>query len=91
MTTDAARADRARAARAPARAWRRAGLLDAAAVAVVEREWPDDRRRFGPVLRTLAFGFAVLATGAAFALVLELGGRTRTTPSASWRSSSRWS
>jgi hypothetical protein len=75
MTKDAARADRAHAARAQARAWQRAGLLDAGAVAVVEREWPDDRRRFGPVLRVLAFGFTVLATGAAFALVLELAGR----------------
>ena len=72
MTRDATGADRAQAARATARAWRRADLLDEAALAEVERQWPDDRRRFGPVLRTLAFCLAVLATSAAFALVLAL-------------------
>ncbi len=74
MTSQTTRADRAQAARAAARAWRQAGLLDEAALVYVAREWPDDRRRFGPVLRTLAFGFTVFAVGAAFALVLALLG-----------------
>ncbi len=72
MSPEQARAERAQAARETARAWRRAGLLDWAAAAHVERSFPDDRRRFGPVLRTLAYGFTVFAVGAAFALVLVL-------------------
>jgi hypothetical protein len=72
MTRDVRRAERAQAAREAARSWRRVGLLDEAAVAHVAREWPDDRRRFGPVLRTLAFGFTVFAVGATVALALVL-------------------
>ncbi len=61
MRPEAARADRAAAVRTAARAWQRAGVLDAAALAAVEQRYPDDRVRVGATFRTLLFLFTLFA------------------------------
>jgi hypothetical protein len=70
MTTAVERAERNQAVRGAAREWRRAHLIDEATHATIERAYPDDRRRLGPVFRVLAFGFTVFAIVAAFAFVM---------------------
>jgi hypothetical protein len=69
------RADRAAAVRAAARSWRRAGVIDDAALAAVESGFPDDRVRAGPVFRVLLFLFTVVAvSGLLGFLAMGLGG-----------------
>jgi uncharacterized membrane protein len=69
------RADRAAAVRAAARSWRRAGIIDDAALAAVESGFPDDRVRAGPVFRVLLFLFTVVAvSGVLGFLAAGLGG-----------------
>jgi len=69
------RADRAAAVRAAARSWRRAGIVDDAALAAVESGFPDDRVRAGPVFRVLLFLFTVGAvSGLLGFLAVGLGG-----------------
>lgn len=78
MTPDLVRADRAEAVRRAARSWRRAGVIDAAALAAVEARYPDDRVRVGPVFRVLLFVFTLIAGNAGFgmvSLILSLGNR----------------
>jgi MFS family permease len=79
VTPELAGADRAEAVRAAARAWQRAGVIDAAALAAIEGRFPDDRVRVGPVFRVLLFLFTLLAIGGgcgfvAFSLASVLGG-----------------
>jgi hypothetical protein len=69
VRADAALADRNASVRAAARSWRKAGAIDEATLAAIEREVPDDRVRVGPVFRVLLFLFTVLATNAAFGFV----------------------
>jgi uncharacterized protein (TIGR03382 family) len=63
---DAARADRNAAVLRAARAWQKAGAIDEATLAAVEKDFPDDRVRVGPVFRALLFVFTLLAVSAAF-------------------------
>lgn len=69
MTPELAAADRAAAVRAAARSWRRAGAVDAAALAAIETLFPDDRVRVGPVFRALLFLFTVIAVCGAFGFI----------------------
>ena len=69
MTPELDRADRAAAVRGAARAWRRAGVLDDAALAAVAARFPDDRVRAGPVFRLLLFVFTLVAVNAGFGLL----------------------
>jgi hypothetical protein len=69
MRADAALADRRQAVRKAARAWKRAGAVDAATLAAVETAYPDDRRRLGPVFRILAFGLSCFALLMFFGLI----------------------
>ncbi|HXY41099.1 MAG TPA: hypothetical protein VEQ10_15610 [Vicinamibacteria bacterium] len=69
MREEAKRADRHREVRTAARAWRRAGAIDQATLAAIEAAYPDDRARLGPVFRTLAFVFGVLALDAFFGVI----------------------
>lgn len=68
MRPDAVAADRAHDVRTAARGWLRKGAIDAAAVAAIEDRYVDDRSRFGPVFRFLAFGFTLLAVNACLGL-----------------------
>lgn len=75
MTPELERADRAAAVRAAARSWRRAGVIDDAALAAAESGFPDDRARAGPVFRVLLFLFTVVAvSGVVGFLAVGLGG-----------------
>ncbi len=69
MRREAALADRHREVRQAARAWRRAGSIDEATLAAIDAAYPDDRARLGPVFRTLAFVFGVLALDAFFGVI----------------------
>jgi hypothetical protein len=70
MRRAVARADRRHAVRRAAREWSRVGLIDKGARAAFERAFPDDRRRLGPALRSLAFAFTILTIVAAYAFLL---------------------
>jgi hypothetical protein len=61
MRSDAARADRSAQVRRAARAWSKAGVLDAAGLAAVEQRYPDDRVRVGTAFRVLLFLFTLFA------------------------------
>jgi len=74
VSPDAARADRNASIRAAARAWRKAGAIDEAALAAVEAACPDDRRRVGPVFRVLLFVFTLIAVSGACGFVWTLLG-----------------
>jgi len=54
------RAERLLEVRRAARAWNAAGMIDAATLATIESEYPDDRSRLSPALRTLALVFTFL-------------------------------
>lgn len=69
MTRDCERADRNAAVRAAARAWRRAGAIDDAALKAIEAAVPDDRARVGPVFRALLFLFTIIAVNAGVGLL----------------------
>ncbi len=64
MRADMALADRHAAVRGAARSWKRAGVVDDEALAAIEKAWPDDRVRVGPVFRVLLFLFTLLAINA---------------------------
>ena len=70
MTPAAALADRNGAVRAAARAWKRAGAIDSAALAAIEAAYPDERQGVGPVFRVLLFLFTLISIGGAFGLFL---------------------
>lgn len=74
MTPDTDRADRNASIRAAARGWRKAGVIDDAALAVVEAAHPDDRHRVGPVFRVLLFVFAMVAVQGGVGLFWGLSG-----------------
>jgi hypothetical protein len=75
VTPELERADRAAAVRAAARSWRRAEIVDDAALAAVESGFPEDRVRAGPVFRVLLFLFTVVAvSGVLGFLAVGLGG-----------------
>lgn len=69
MRAAAARANRSREVRQAARAWRRAGAIDGAALAAIEAAYPDDRARLGPVFRSVAFVAGLLALNAFFGVI----------------------
>jgi hypothetical protein len=66
VRADAALADRNAAVRNAARSWQRAGAIDEAMLAAIEKAVPDDRVRVGPVFRVLLFLFTFLAANAAY-------------------------
>ncbi|MFL6195170.1 MAG: hypothetical protein ACJ75H_13430 [Thermoanaerobaculia bacterium] len=66
MNREAVAADRKAAVRAAARGWRKAGVIDDAALAGIEQAYPDDRQRAGPVFRVLLFIFTLVAINGAF-------------------------
>lgn len=72
MRPEAALAERRAEVREAARGWRRAGLVDDAAVAAVDAAYPDDRSRVGPAFRVLLFIFTMFAVSAGFGLALAL-------------------
>lgn len=74
MRPEAAQADRNAAVRKAARAWKRAGVIDGAALAQIEAAHPDDRVRVGPVFRVLLFIFTLVGINAAFGFVAMLTG-----------------
>src|ERR1700730_15345856 len=74
---DLALADRAEAVRGAARAWRRAGAIDAAALAAVEERFPDDRVRVGTAFRVLLFLFTVGAAAGGWGFVALLLGSSQ--------------
>lgn len=69
MRADAAIADRNAAVRGAARSWRKAAAIDDSALEAIEKDFPDDRVRVGPVFRVLLFLFTVLAANALFGFV----------------------
>jgi hypothetical protein len=75
---DAAQADRAEAVRRPARAWRRAGILDAGQLAALEQLFPDDRARAGAAFRILLFVFTVVAFCGVFAFMAAVAAGSET-------------
>jgi hypothetical protein len=70
MNAAIVRAERHATVRRCARGWKRERLIDDVTLATIERAYPDDRRRLGPVFRSLAFLFTVFAIVAAFAFVM---------------------
>lgn len=64
MRTTIIAAERAREVREAARAWRHAGFMGEVALSRVLALYPDDRRRFGPGFRVLAFIFTSIAVWA---------------------------
>ena len=62
MKAEIVAAERAKEAREAARAWRRSGFIPQEVLNRVIEMYPDDRKRFGPGFRVLAFIFALLAS-----------------------------
>lgn len=73
MTPAAALADRNESVRAAAQAWRKAGAIDAPALAAIEAAYPDERQGVEPVFRVLLFLFALVSIGGAFGFFMALG------------------
>ena len=69
MRTEPARAQRHQQVREAARAWERAGASTAATREAVERAYPDDRSRLGPVFRVLVFVFTLIAVSSMLGLL----------------------
>jgi hypothetical protein len=69
MRADAVEAERRFRVREAARAWERAGAIDAATRARIDALYPDDRSRLGPVFRLLVFGFTIVVANAIFGIV----------------------
>ena len=65
-------AERAKEARDAARGWRRAGFISEDALPRILALYPDDRQRFGPGFRALAFVFTSVASWAAVGLWIVL-------------------
>lgn len=68
MRPEIVAAERAREVRDAARAWRRAGFIGEEALGLVLERYPDDRVRFGPGFRVLAFTFTLIASWALIGL-----------------------
>ncbi len=68
MNAGVAAADRRQQVRDAARSWLKAGAIDAAALAEIERRFADDCVRVGPVFRILLFVFTTLAVCAAWGM-----------------------
>jgi hypothetical protein len=60
VRTEVGRAERHFEVREAARAWGRAGAIDGATRTAIEAEYPDDRVRLSPALRSLVFVFTLL-------------------------------
>lgn len=72
MRRELADADRRLALRQAARAWERAGAIDAQAARAVEAEFPDDRVRYRPALAVLFFVLTAIGASAAVGFVAVL-------------------
>ncbi len=72
MNAEIVAAERMKEARDAARAWRRAGFIGEDALARILTLYPDDRQRFGPGFRALAFIFAGIASWAVIGLWFAL-------------------
>lgn len=72
MNAEIVAAERAKEARDAARAWRRAGFIGEGALARILTLFPDDRQRFGPGFRALAFIFTGIASWAIIGLGFAL-------------------
>ncbi len=70
MRADAALADRRSEVRNAARAWRRAGLIEEGTLSAIASAYPDDRARLGPIFRTVAFVFSLLALTSFFGAIV---------------------
>ncbi|MBX7187232.1 MAG: hypothetical protein K1Y01_18970 [Vicinamibacteria bacterium] len=68
MRPEIVAAERAREVRDAARAWRRTGFIGEEALGLVLERYPDDRVRFGPGFRVLAFIFTLIASCALIGL-----------------------
>ncbi len=79
MTPAAALADRNGSMGAAARAWRKAGAIDAPALAAIEAAYPDERQGVGPVFRVLLFLFALVSISGAFGFFMAMGAGAATT------------
>ncbi len=73
MRPEVIAAERSREVREAARAWARAGFIDQSGLDRILSGFPDDRTRFGPGFRTLAFVFSGIAAlsvvGMSFAML----------------------
>lgn len=72
MNAEIVSAERAKEARDAARGWRRAGFIPEETLNRVIEVYPDDRRRFGPGFRALAFTFALLGSFTLIGLWFDL-------------------
>lgn len=72
MNPQIAAAERAKQIRDAARAWRTAGFASEVVLARIVSLYPDDRRRFGPGFRALAFIFTGVSVWAIFGLLILL-------------------
>lgn len=72
MRSEAIAAERAREVRDAARGWRRAGFISEAVLTRTVSLYPDDRQRFGPGFRALAFIFSSIAVWAMVGLSFVL-------------------
>ncbi len=72
MNAEILAAERAKEARDAARSWRRAGFIGEEALARILALYPDDRQRFGPGFRALAFIFTGIASWAIIGLWFAL-------------------
>jgi len=72
MNQEIVAAERSKEARDAARGWRRAGFIPGETLIRVVDMYPDDRQRFGPGFRALAFIFTSIASWAAIGLWIVL-------------------
>lgn len=72
MRVEVVAAERAKEVRDAARAWHRAGFVGEEVLSRIVSRYPDDRQRFGPGFRALAFIFTIVATWAVVGLSFAL-------------------
>ncbi len=72
MRSEAIAAERAKEVRDAARGWRRAGFISEAVLTRTLSSYPDDRQRFGPGFRALAFIFSGIGVWAMVGLSFVL-------------------
>ncbi|HEY0557518.1 MAG TPA: hypothetical protein VGG20_24910 [Thermoanaerobaculia bacterium] len=75
MNPEVALADRHAAVRDAARGWRRAGVIDDTALAVIDAAYPDGRQGVGPVFRVLLFLFTLISINGAVGFFAMMFGR----------------
>ncbi|MEO8500052.1 MAG: hypothetical protein ABI565_04000 [Vicinamibacteria bacterium] len=68
MRDEVVASERARAVREAARSWQRAGFIGEESASRIVAAYPDDRQRFGPGFRALAFIFSLVASWALLGL-----------------------